>query len=460
MNGGAQETNGPAHPAAGRWVERQIAFAPHGHMLANAGCWTADARRIAYDIRNDETVFDGTRIETVDVADGRVRILHESVDGAACGVVTCCPSTGECVFILGPEHPSADWTYAASRRRGVTVDGDRPAPPEGLDARDLVPPFTPGALRGGTHLHTFSGDGQGWVASTYEDEVLASSGVAAGAEVNQRNVAVSVPAGYVRVRRRHPRNHDGTHFTVLVTQTADAPRPGSDEICRACEEGWVGIGGYMRPDGTRQRRAIAFQGVVVAPDGRPVVEAFVVDLPEDAAAMTVPGDGLIEGTAVTRPRPPFGIVQRRLTTTVARRHPGLQGPRHWLRSSPDGARIAMLMKDDGGLSQIWTVSPCAGLPGGPPAAPVQLTRHPWPVVSAFSWSPDGRWIVHVADHSVMAVDAATGRALRLTSRSEDAGAPMPQACVISPDGRHVAYLRMVAEADGRRFSQIFVCSRD
>jgi len=178
------------------------------------------------------------------------------------------------------------------------------------------------------------------------------------------HVAVSVPAGFVRVRHRHPRNHDGTHFTVLVTRTRDAPQPGTDQIFRACEEGWVGTGGYIRPDGARQRHAIAFQGTVVAPDGTPVVEAFIVDLPGDAAAMTVPGEGPIEGTATTRPRPPFGVVQRRLTFTSGRRYPGLQGPRHWLRSAPDGSRIAMLQKDGAGLAQIWTISPCAGLPGG------------------------------------------------------------------------------------------------
>lgn len=453
------ETAGTEHPAAGRWVERQTTSAPHGHMLTHAGCWTSDGRRLVYDIRADETVFDGTRIESVGVADGRVRVLHESGAGAACGVVTCCPSTGACVFILGPENPSTDWTYAASRRRGAVLDADSPGPPEGLDARDLVPPFTPGALRGGTHLHTFGGDGEGWVASTYEDHLLVSAGHPAGAETNQRNVAVSVPAGFVRPRHRHPRNHDGTHFTVLVTRTTDAPQPGSDQISRACEEAWVGTAGYIRPDGARQWRAIAFQGTVVAPDGTPVVEAFIVDLPRDAAAMTVPGDGPLEGTAMTRPRPPFGVVQRRLTFTAGRRHPGLQGPRHWLRSAPDGSRIAVLMKDDAGVAQIWTVSPCAALPGGPAAEPVQVTRHPWSVASAFSWSPDGRWLAHVADHSVMAVEVSTGRALRLTPRSGDADAPMPQACVISPDGRQVAYLRTVPAAGGRRFAQVFVCTR-
>ncbi len=445
------------HPAAGRWVERQVTSAPHGHMLTNTGCWSGDGRWIAYDVRDEDPVFSGTRIEAVDVATGEVRILLDSSPGA-CGVVTCDPGSDACVFIVGPELPSPDWTYGPARRRGAIVSASRPGAVAGLDARCLAPPFVPGALRGGTHLHTFSPDGQGWVASTYEDHVLDLAVGAAGAERNQRNVAVSVPAGPVAVPHSHPQNRDGSHFTVLVTRTHDAPRPGSDEISRACEEGWVGTTGYVRPDGTRQRRAIAFQGTVTAADGRAVVEVFIVDLPEAARAMTVAGDGQIEGTATMRPRPPRGVVQRRLTRTADLPHAGLQGPRHWLRSAPDGSRIAMLRKDAEGIAQLWTVSPCAGLPGGPAPEPVQLTRNPWTVASPFSWSPDGRWIAFVADGSVLAADAATGATLRLTPRAEGAAAPLPFACVISPDGRSVAFMRAVQSPGGRAFTQIFVCS--
>jgi len=71
------------------------------------------------------------------------------------------------------------------------------------------------------------------------------------------NVGVWSPDRPVRVRKDHLRNHDGESFAALVTRTAAHPRPGSDEISRACEEAWVGSNGYLRPDGTRQRRALA-----------------------------------------------------------------------------------------------------------------------------------------------------------------------------------------------------------
>jgi Tol biopolymer transport system component len=207
----------------------------------------------------------------------------------------------------------------------------------------------------------------------------------------------------------------------------------------------VGTNGYVRAGGRRQRHALAFQGTVVTEDGRAVPEVFVVDLPDD---LTHAGAGPLAGTEFRAPSPPRGVVQRRLTFTAARRFPGIQGPRHWLRSSPDGSRIAFLMKDDAGVVQLWTVSPNGG-------APWQLTHNAWPVASAFTWSPDGTSIAHVMDNSVCITDTATGQTRRLTPRSDVATAPRPEACVFSPDGREIAFVRRLVTA-GRSDNQIFV----
>ena len=92
------------------------------------------------------------------------------------------------------------------------------------------------------------------------------------------------------------------------------------------------------------------------------------------------------------------------------------------------------MKDDAGVVQLWTVSPN----GGPVR---QVTTNPWPIASTFTWSPDGRQIAHVMDNSVCVTDATSGKTLRLTPRTDDASAPRPEACVFSPDGRSVAFMR-------------------
>lgn len=421
----------------GAAAERQITHDAGGHVLTNINAWSPDGRWLVYDVRTGDA-FNGTRIKRVEVATGKVEVLYESRRGAHCGVATYSPVRPEVVFIEGPENPTEEWSYGFSRRRGVIVDVTQPGRGRPLDAMVYAPPFVPGALRGGSHVHVFSPDGA-WVSFTYEDEVLArldATGDAPAHDKNLRTIGVAVPAaGPVRAGDSYPRNHDGTAFSVVVARVVDEPRPGSDEISRAFEEGWVGHDGYERSDGVRQKRALAFQGLVRAADGTAHAEVFIVDLPDD---VTQAGAEPLAGTATTRPAPPVGAVQRRLTFTDARPFPGVAAqPRHWLRASPDGTAIAFLMKDGAGVAQIWTVSPNGGYLR-------QITRNPHDVASAFSWSPDGRSIAHAMDGSVAVTTVADGRTVRLTPAVNGAAAPSPTACVFSPDGTRIAYTREVA----------------
>jgi len=425
--------------------ERQLTRPPGGHVLTNRGGWSPDGRWLVCDARAGEA-FDGTRIKRIDAATGAAELLYESRHGAGCGMVAHHPHEPLVAFVLGPEHPTADWNYGFSRRRTVLLDPREPGRIRPLDAMNYAPPFAPGALRGGSHLPQFSGDGA-WLSFTYDDEVLARLGddPDAGHDVNQRNVAIAVPAGPVRVARSHPRNHDGDYFCVVVTATVNRPQPGSDEISRAFEEGWIGDHGYVRADGTHQRRALAFLGLVTAPDGRTHAEVFIVDLPDDPThADATP----LAGTPARRPAPPRGAVQRRLTFTAGGPHPGVAlQPRHWLRASPDGAAIAFLRADATGVIQLWTVSPNGG-------APRQVTSHPAPgVASAFTWSPDGRALAYVRDGSLFLTDARTGDSRRLTAPRPAAEAPLSRGVAFAPDGRRLAYGRRPA---GEDLPQIFV----
>jgi len=106
------------------------------------------------------------------------------------------------------------------------------------------------------------------------------------------------------------------------------------------------------------------------------------------------------------------------------------------------------MKDDAGVVQLWTVSPN----GGPPD---QLTRNQWSIASAFTWSPDGRRIAHVMGNSVCVTEVASGKTKRVTARTDEATAPRSEACVFSPDGKKIAYLRRLNQA-GQTANQIFV----
>jgi Tol biopolymer transport system component len=428
-------------------LERQITTQNKGHILTNTGVWSPDSNWIVYDTRSDPAgdIFDGSTIEMVNIHTGEVKVLYHSKNNANCGVVTFHPHDNKVVFILGPENPTPDWQYSASHRQGITVDVSRPNIAINLDARDLTPPFTPGALRGGSHVHVWDAKGE-WVSFTYEDHILSHfKEEISGHEINLRNIGVSAPIGKVHVKKEHPRNHDGEFFSVVVSRTTANPKPGSDEIKKAFEEGWVGTNGYLRPDGSRQKRALSFQGHVVTAKGETISEVFIVDLPED---IKLSGDAPLTGTETRRPYPPRGTIQRRLTYTSDRKYPGIQGPRHWLRSSPDGSLIAFLMKDDNGIVQLWTISPNGG-------EPLQITHNLWSIASAFTWSPDGRYIAHVIDNSVAMTEVATGKTIRLTPRSDVLNAPRPEACVFSPDGKKIAYIRRMPSAE-KIYNQVFI----
>jgi Tol biopolymer transport system component len=105
------------------------------------------------------------------------------------------------------------------------------------------------------------------------------------------------------------------------------------------------------------------------------------------------------------------------------------------------------MRDDTGVVQIWTVSPNGG-------EPQQLTRNTFDIASTFSWSPDGDTIAYIADGSVFVSDSRTGTATRLTPKLANSTAPRPEACVFSPDGGKIAYVRPV-NRNGATFNQIF-----
>ncbi len=431
--------------------ERQLTTGPGGRILTNCNVWSPCGEWIVFDTRSDAagSVFDGTRIQAAHVPTGEVRTLYESGNGACCGVATWHPTEMKVAFIHGPEFPTAEYSYGPTRRQGVVMpvnhhhEETQPTPPrweggdevsvanpvgvgledrprphprllrnrplssgEGcfvarpLDARDLTPPFTPGALRGGSHVHVWHPRGD-WLSFTYDDDLVR--------DPQQRNIGVAIPKP-VNVPKTLPRNHSGDYFSVLVTRTVPHPRDGTDEISRACEEAWVG-----------NTRMLAFQGMVNV-NGKAVPEVFVADLPDD---LTVPGDGPLEGTLTTLPHPPKGVTQRRLTCG------GIGGPRHWLRSSPDGSRIGFLRPDAAGVVQLWTVTPTG--------RSVPVTTGSLSVDSCFTWHPDGERVACVIGGRVCLVNATVGSVTALTEPCEHP--PRPEACVISPDGKRVAFVR-------------------
>lgn len=404
-------------------LEQQLTFVARHHQLTNAQIWTADSQWLVFDVRTDQSQFNGTTIERVNIKDQRVEVLYKATDGAYVGVATVDLSTSDrYVCIHSPEDPDAHWQYAWHYRRGVILSNNQA---KNLEAFDFTPPFTAGALRGGTHVHQFSPDGKR-ISFTYNDYLMHQRST----KYDQRNVGVAIDTGPVVLNTIHPREYSGSYFCVLVTHTTLNPKPSSDQISRAYEEAWIGKKGYLKADGRWQRYALAFIGDTIQADGTKAAEVFIVDLPEDEAAFTLAGEKPLTGTLTTLPAPPKGIKQRRLTygASIA------STPRHWLRSSSDGQAIGFLRADNAQIIQIWQVSPLGG-------EAHQLTSLDHSVQSVFSWHPSGQYLAFICDNSIMLWDIRRAKAKRLTPRTSLA--PCAEAVEWSPDGKKIAFMRHI-----------------
>ncbi|MGV3588399.1 MAG: DUF3748 domain-containing protein [Adhaeribacter sp.] len=426
--------------------EHQLTNQPYGHTLHHTQCFSPDDQWLVFDTRNDDTQIITTgSIRMVNVQTGEVRELYQVPNqteyGPGVGAATFSPTANQVIFIHGIRNADQNQPYSFTRRTGVAIWVDKPHEPVFMDARNILPPFTPGALRGGTHAHSWSGDGT-WLSFTYNDYIIEQLSKTDPQVQDLRTVGVMVPdKKVVVVDDGSLENHSGEMFSVVVARVQENPTPGSDEIEKAFDETWIGQQGYQKPDGTWQQRAIAFQGNVRDEAGELKTEIFVVDLPA-AITQANPGEPLA-GTNITRPNVPAGITQRRITFTKK----GIRGPRHWLRTTPDGSSIGFLAPDVQHITQIFSVSPNGG-------KIKQVTFNIFPVQGQFNFSPTQPLVAYTADNSIFITNLETGESNRLTEprpeKEKPVGAP-----VWSNNGKMLAYNRYIGQSP-ERFLQIFL----
>ena len=413
--------------------------------------FSPDDKWLVYDTRPAQGGIDDCKnIEKINVETGEVVILYETSIprryGPGVGAASYSPIEEKVIFIHGLQNNSKERPYEQWRRTGVIIDENDLENPIFLDARDVAPPFTAGALRGGTHDHEWSGDGK-WIGFTYNDAIMKELEDRTGEHLNLRTIGVSKPIGSVKVdHKNNDENVDGIWFSVLVVKVVLNPIPGSDEISHAASDSWIGTSGYQKLDKTWQR-ARAFLGTVRSSKGVPVPEVFIVDIPEE---INQPGsNGPLEGTLSTFPNPPEGTIQRRLTNTAEAKYPGFIGT---LRCSKDGKQIAYRKKDDNGIIQIFFLSPLDG-------KSVQVTHHKSDVQSTVRWSPNEHFIYYVFDNSIVECNVKAGTEFGSTRKITEKSPKPPSNIVLSNNGKIIVFNRVVKSNNGNGMNkQIFKIS--
>lgn len=428
------------------YKEIQLTHSPDGHCLNSTQCFSPDDKWIVYDTRNDDARIASTgEIAMVQTITHEVKTLyrtsHQTEYGPGVGAATFSPVAYRVLFIHGIRNAVSEKPYSFTRRTGVSVDIQTPFVPIFMDARDIIPPFTAGALRGGTHAHTWSADGE-WISYTYNDYIIEQAGKKDPGVRDIRTIGIMIPGKKVIVDKSGDlENNDGEMFSILAANVTENPAKGTDEIDKAFDEGWIGNNGYIKENGARQHRAIAFQGNVRNEKGEIKTEVFVADMP-DSILQEVSGLPL-QGTINKRPGVPPCITQRRITFTKN----GISGPRHWLRSVKDGSLVAFLAKDSNGIVQVFGVSPNGG-------DIKQITRNHFSVEGPFNWSPDGKKLAYPADNSIFITELASGYTERITARSPDEEKPVGGVSW-SNGGTMLCFNRYVRTDEGK-YLQVFL----
>ena len=242
--------------AAERQITRESAY---DHWLDNNDNFSPDDRFLLFDTRMAAGIQTSALIAKVEIATGRITPLYRPHGAGAFGPGVAAASFAhhhdEAIFIHGPLHPTGpDNQYEKHRRLGAIAKGDGSGQWHFADAQNTKAPFTPGALRGGTHRHEFSGDDR-WIGFTYNDAVMRAHGLIAGKNFDLRTIGVTKRDHPVRVPAAGQFSAESEGFSVLVVVVTPDPKPGSDEISYAAGDSWVGLSGYRRSDGTRQRPA-------------------------------------------------------------------------------------------------------------------------------------------------------------------------------------------------------------
>lgn len=376
---------------------RVISMTFSSHTIHHNGIFSPNDEWIVFDGRNDDTkIGETSTVGMVNVHTGEERILYktdrQTIYGPGVGAASFSPKENMVLFIHGLYDADEKEPYDMTRRFGLAIDTDNPMQGIHMDARDVVEPYTAGTLRGGTHSHCWSGDGQ-LVSFTYNDEFVDSDLRMVGVMVpNENEIEVPKARG----------NNNGRLYSAIVSDVIREPKWGSDEISKAFDECWI--------NGTSK---IAFQGNTRNDNGDTITEIYSVTIDPGL----ILSDSAAVGKIGERPHVPKGIRQQRLSRTSK----GLSDLRHWLRSSADGRFIYALAKDEQERNQIVRCEVSTGSFN-------YVSSFDFSISSPINVSERGDKITFVADNNVHLFDLESKKLDKLTSYSSNdlkvVGAPV------------------------------------
>lgn len=321
-------------------ISQQLTSDRNGHTLHQAQVFPNQGSVLVFDNRNEDTTLgQSSFIGLLNIHTKEQKILYKVIDaqpyGPGVGAASFHPNGLEVIFIHGLKNANEALPYAMTRRSGVGVDLSHPQQSYHMDARCVIPPFVPGALRGGSHAHTWSPSGK-IISFTYNDQVLEQQASKdTHADMDVRVVGLMFSKEVVVPQADQLESFSGNKYAVIVSEVHTPPIWGSDQIEKAFDECWMG-----------SDRKLVFQGHIRDEQGRVKTELFLVELPENL-------DLLIENDVKMDPTKrlqiPKLIHQKRISFTPN----GLSAKRHWLRTSPNGDTVYFLMEDYSGITQIY-----------------------------------------------------------------------------------------------------------
>jgi Tol biopolymer transport system component len=158
----------------------------HGHTLNATQVFSPDGKWLVFDTRNDDTHISRTEsICKLNIATKEIVELYktknQSMHGPGVGAAAWNPVNDQIIFIHGLLNCDKEKPYSLTRRFGAITAGNHEAGENAeigvrqqcyhAEGRNIQEPLTKGALRGGTHAHTWSADGK-WISFTYNDYLM------------------------------------------------------------------------------------------------------------------------------------------------------------------------------------------------------------------------------------------------------------------------------------------------